>query len=303
MLTNLEITPPPGAWSVIAERLHNEYDATETIIAQKMQDLNALPPATAWENIAAALPAAATSQPAARVVRIPYRRIKMMAAAVVIALTGLATWYLLNYSESQTGSAVVQQPPSAPSVNNNKTTPSANHTAPEVPAIDQLQKQLAQKEKAPASRYTSLPAEKRGSYTYYDYQPVATTYTGEPEVETVHFTANAAPTVEAPLIRDANGQIILDKRLITSPDNCYITITGPNGQQTRISSKFLDIISSLNADAEPPAYLNFRRSENNLWKIRFSEWRNKLMNQASFIPTATNFLDMLELKEMLQENQ
>jgi hypothetical protein len=43
--------------------------------------------------------------------------------------------------------------------------------------------------------------------------------------------------------------------------------------------------------------------ENSLWKIRFSEWKEKFMNQASYIPTATSFTDILELKDLLIENE
>jgi hypothetical protein len=110
------------------------------------------------------------------------------------------------------------------------------------------------------------------------------------------------PNVEAKPIRDDQGNIVLDKELIFTPDNNYIVVTGPNGEQTRISPKFLPMISSLNGSMEGLDYFTFFLNENNIWKLRFDQWRNKMMNNASFIPTATNLLDLLELKEILQEN-
>jgi hypothetical protein len=301
-LTNLEITPPPGAWSAIAARLETEYGVDETVVAEKLQDITIIPPALAWENIAAALPGSATPIEQPKVVRLPYRRVRMLAAASVIGLVGLTAWYFLNYTGTPTGAAVQQQQAATPATEN-KTTPDNNNTASIAPAIEQLQEQLAQETPEPVTRYTSQAVTRRiPIYFKYDDQPMAT-FAG-PEEDAIRFTGSTTPSVEAPLIRDANGQIILDKRLITSPDNNYITITGPNGEQTRISAKFLDIISSLNADAEPSSdYFNYMMHDNNLWKARFHEWRSKLMNQASFVPTATNFLDILELKELLQENQ
>ena len=298
-LNNLEITPPPGAWHTIAARLETEFDVSATAVAEKLQDAAIMPPVAAWEAIAAALPEAAVDQP--KVVRLPYRRVRMLAAAVVIGLVGLTAWYFMNYTDTPAGAAAVQQQQATTPAIDNKTAPD-NSASSITPAIEQLQEQLAQETPVPATRYASQSAPQQRTYFKYDDQPMATN-AGMPGEEGIQFTSSTMPSVEAPLIRDANGQIILDKRLITSADKNYITITGPNGEQTRISAKFLDIISSLNADAEPSDYFDFMMHENNLWKARFHEWRSKLMNQASFVPTATNFLDILELKELLQENQ
>ena len=108
--------------------------------------------------------------------------------------------------------------------------------------------------------------------------------------------------MEAPPIRDANGNIILDTELIFAPDNNYIVVTGPNGEQTRISSKFLPLLSSMNGNIESMDYFQFFLNENNIWKLRFNEWRDRMLRQATIIPTATNLLDIIQLKEFLQEN-
>lgn len=110
------------------------------------------------------------------------------------------------------------------------------------------------------------------------------------------------PNVEAPPIRDADGNIILDTHLIMGNDGQYIIVTSPNGQQTRISSKFLPLLTSLHDRPESADHFPYLFNEDNMWKQRIHEWKDKMMKQASFIPAATNFLDLLELKEILMEN-
>jgi hypothetical protein len=105
-------------------------------------------------------------------------------------------------------------------------------------------------------------------------------------------------SVTAPPIYDGNGNIIMDESLVSAPDDNYIIVTSPNGEQTKISRKFLKMLTVLNGGTTN-YYMN---SESFQWKMRFEEWRSKLLQQASYIPTANNFLDIMDLKEMLQEN-
>jgi hypothetical protein len=88
----------------------------------------------------------------------------------------------------------------------------------------------------------------------------------------------------------------MDLSVITRPGNPYITVTGPNGSQTRISNKFLPCLSYLNNDH------GIYNPEGMQWKERFQEWRNKLLSEGSFVPSASNFFDIFELKEMIQDN-
>lgn len=307
-LLHLEVQPPPGVWPEIAVRLNTEFDAEEVPVAQKMYDLEVAPPATAWNNIAAALPQQQPVQQPAKVIAFPFRR--AIAAAAAVVLITLSAWYFLNNSSSNKSNEAVATQNFTNSSTENNTIPQQPATPP---AIENIEPPTV--EQAPKSTGTALSslvpgrmvnryagrAASQPAYYASDYQPIATSYAGVNDVQAVTFTNSDLPTVEAPLIRDKNGQIILDKKLITSPDDCYITITGPNGEQTRISSKFVHIISSLNDDVEPQDYFDFMTQENSLWKMRFREWKNKLLNQ-SYIPTATNFTDILELKDLLQEN-
>ena len=90
----------------------------------------------------------------------------------------------------------------------------------------------------------------------------------------------------------------MDESLVTAPDENYIIVTSPNGEQTKISRKFLKMLSVMNTGP----YNNLMNAENFQWKLRFEEWRSKLLQQATYIPTANNFLDIMDLKELLEEN-
>lgn len=307
-LYNLEVPPPPGVWPEIAARLYNEFDASEIPVAQKIYDISVMPPASAWQQIAAALPQQQPIKKEAKIRVLPLR--KAISAAAAMLLLTLAAWYFLDNTNNKPNSSVVQQTITIPGAEKN--TPVQQPDAP-VLNNDEPGTILAQKSVSPLpppveasmiTRYTNRNNNRRLAYyaAYADYQPVATSYAGINDVQAVRFTNDNLPSVEAPLIRDANGQIILDKKLITSPDDCYITITGPNGEQTRISSKFVHIISSLNDDTEPQDYFDFMIQENSLWKMRFREWKDKLLNQASFVPV-TGVTDILELKDMLMQDQ
>ncbi|HEX6430444.1 MAG TPA: hypothetical protein VF008_22285 [Niastella sp.] len=303
-LFNLEVPPPPEAWPYIAARLNTEFDADEIPVAQKMYDLSVTPPVAAWEKIAAHLPQQQIAKKEGKLISLSVR--KTIAAAAMVLLT-LSAWYILDKTNNNEDLNVAGKATSPSTVKSSTvpSTPAADTEIGEVPVESMENKPLAALSAVDAglinARFVNRNRALRTS-SYY-YQPIATSYAGLDDDKAVEFTDANSPTVEAPLIRDANGQVILDKKLITSPDDCYITITSPNGEQTRISSKFLHIISTLNDDVEPQDYFDFMMQENSLWKIRFSEWKEKFMTQASLIPTATSFTDILELKDLLMENQ
>ncbi len=303
-LTNLEVTPPTGAWDAIASRLDTEFDAEETILSQKIEAFEIAPPIGAWENIAGNIEEekeAVTTAPVVRIKR-PFRRWAVAAAAIIIVAAG--GWYILdNYATIDEDITVV------PKTNTNKATVIPSPQPPIAPDTDAATAQVDR----PLPRRTTPVIVAAKNVTIPNEGLTNNLPEVNPELlagdlphagpQHIHSIRNLqTPSVEAPPIRDRNGNIILDKELIFAPDNNYIIVTGPNGEQTRISSKFLPLLTSMNGSTEGLDYFHFILSENNIWKLRFDQWREKMMKQASFIPTATNLLDMLELKEILQEN-
>ena len=77
----------------------------------------------------------------------------------------------------------------------------------------------------------------------------------------------------------------------TIENSRYITLTSLNGDKVRVSSKFSNYIGSLNqSNPEDPA-----------WSQKFTEWRNIMQNKA-LTPTTANFLDIVELTDLLEES-
>ncbi|MBO9565107.1 MAG: hypothetical protein J7621_20190 [Niastella sp.] len=298
ILLNLEAAPPPGAWETISTRLDTEFDASESKIAEKLYDWETPPPSAAWDHIALALQITPAPQEApAKVIRLPFRKVAI--AAAVLAIVGFLTWNFLNSAPDNTNIVQRTQEPTTP---NNNTPNNDVQVQPSLPAIDAS---------IGGRRRTTINVARRVNVT----EALNTNYVSNtmPEIDPMDDiqhaeidglraqVTTARNGIKAPLIKDANGNVIMDKSLIITRDNNYIIITCPNGEQTRISAKFLPVLTDLNAATDPAEYFDAVIRENNIWKSRFSQWRAKLMQQASFAPTANNFLDILTLKELIAE--
>ncbi len=278
-LNNLQVTPPPEAWEHIASQLPAGTDALEMQLSQKLYNYEVLPPADIWQSINVAL---GPPRPASV---IPFRKITI-AAAVAAAIAGI-TWITFNYnnSDSSTSATVSATPVTNTPVAPTAVTPGALAAIPATGPRNIVQHAVNS-----ISRATDT------EHAFFVDEPANISYAGlnvQPAV-----VSNNTAEVEAPPIRDSNGNIILDQQFLTKGNNDYVTVTGPNGEQTRISARFLRMLTNFSNDDEPGSSL-----EDIIWKNRFREWRNKLRQQISFIPSATNFLDIVELKNILQENQ
>ncbi len=302
ILLNLEAAPPAGVWDIINARLDTEFDAQEIKIAEKLYDWEAPPPPGAWENIAIALRVNASieagQQTPAKVIRLPFRRLAI--AAAVLGIVGFATWNFLNRSS---GDPIVEG--KLPAVPSNIITTDINdaRVQPSLPVIDAS---------IGGRRRTSINIARRVNAAALIQDDLISNAIAEEPTDDIPYAAvggmraqvtTSRRGIKAPLIKDANGNIIMDNSLIISRDNNYIIITCPNGEQTRLSTKFLPLLLDLNATMDPAEYFDTMLRESNIWKNRFSQWRYKLMQQASFAPTATNFLDIMALKELIEEKQ
>lgn len=300
-LLNLEVAPPPGAWDTILARLDTEFDIEEIKVSEKIGEFEMVPPALAWKNIEAAIVANPEEVEQAPVISInrPFR--KWAAVAATIAALALGGWYFFGSSSTPPNNTMGVVPQIVPEA---KTVVPQTNNLPQVVTADvQTDRPLPRralmanpkKLAVVAANYnTVLPGVDIDLEPSFDYSP----QTGMRPIQ----SANTSPNVKAPPIRDAQGNIILDTELIFAGDNNYIVVTSPNGEQTRMSSKFLPLLSSLNGNPATLDYFHFFLNENNIWKMRFNEWRDKMLRQANLIPTATNLLDIIQLKEFLEDN-
>lgn len=324
-----EERPPATVWSDLSSRLDAEFVPSDLELSSKLQDAGISPPSSAWETIAAALATTtalpdtsenagiqtagsasgtgvgeravarhrSTKMPAeiparkAPVLPLVVRRIAVAAATAALVLLG--AFYLLSDRGDTTGEArapLVAGPQRQEHLLIAPADEKAESAAPPGPgALASAPSDLSAT--PPRSRRAAPPAPRIPVTEFPDdieqANPLA--------VQTV--SPMVPVTVSAPPIRDEEGNLIMDIQVISDPGQPYIVVTSPNGDQTRISRKFLHYLSYLNGDY---SYADMN-SEGQQWKTRFEEWRNELLKEASFIPTANNFFDIFQLKELIED--
>lgn len=293
-LQQFEIAPPPAVWEQIAASLDQEFSAADSMIAGKLENAEVVPPAAIWTQINEQLSAEPMERPTVKVVS--RRFIRIAVAAAITGLIALGLVYLLNDNNAGADTQIVnnvpqKQEPVASIPNENKNT--------EQPAITRT------KPDNPRNASASFKAKPRRNETNEQIEPVMPSEGADavvspeqaPLYELTTVSALQPVSISAPPIRDNKGNLILDIASISHPNDQYIVVTGPNGKQTRLSSKFLSCLGYMNT-ASASTELDPRALRCNL---QFEEWRNRLLSEPAFIPTANNFFDIFELKDMLQE--
>jgi hypothetical protein len=291
-MQQFEVAPPPAAWNNIARQLDKEFVAADSRLSEKLEEASVSAPAEIWQKISEELNGEPQVEVAPRKVVPLFVRIAVAAAIIGILFAG--GLYFLNSNHPENN--VVKTVP-------NKTTPPATVTQPQQPKLPDTGNRAVI-----ASSKKAAPKLKKESYRpvprprIVDEEiPSASDYALNPEQAPLYdlqtVSALQPVSVTAPPLRDKKGNIILDASLISNPDDEYITVTGPNGKQTKISSKFLSCLGYINAtttsnDADTRAIQ---------CKTQFEEWRKRILAQPAFIPTANNFFDIFALKDLLQE--
>lgn len=294
-----EMPPPAGTWENIASRLDEEFDVADTKFSEKLFDAGLEPPTLVWQNIVAELdqPVQEEKQPA-RVVSIFTWR-KMAAAAVIIGLVIAGAWFFRHSDSIPEMATTKTNPPSG--------IPDVDIASAGIAASDDISSAIAQI----IPRKVRVRDQSAVRHTAFIARPVKNEDDNyQAEARTVHVQpvqladATTDAVVAAPLLRDANGNIIMDMSLLTSSSSGnYITVTGPNGEQTRISTKFANFLAYLNnsSSSDKEEYLDYLIRNSGAWKKRFDEWRNKILQYANFSPSGSTFFDILELKELIKD--
>jgi hypothetical protein len=286
-IVNFEVAPPSTAWDSIAERLDD--DRQYAVVAAKMTGAELAPPPMAWNSISAALDETAEVAPVIPIRRTPY---KLLAAAAIIGIVAVAGWLLLN-----------NNPAADLAVNS----PSKNENSPAMPApvpqsvindhMSVKNQELKGAAQAPAAPVVTGRTAKTPTHTYQEDDRILkyAVLSSVPSFPEMPIVISSAP------ITDKNGVVIRDMDVLTTSN--YIMVTGPNGQLTRISSKFASVIRYLNGDPnDTEEYIDRVIKESDTWKKRFQEWRSKI-SQSSFIPSSANFLDIIEFKDLIEEKK
>ncbi len=300
-LNQFEVVPPASCWKGIAERLDSEYIREDVDLAARFTAETAPVPPGAWSNIAAVLDADANpevktpeQEPVPISIKTPVRRFVILQRIAAIVLIALGVTFIYRYSTSSNGNEAQPQQmattiPGPPAVSE----PVENIQIPE--NTEQQPRRTARPRNIVRTVSNNLPTP--------EYDEPAVGDMRYANIDNADKRITALPiNIPTEPIRDGDGNIIMDEKLVSTPDNNYVTVTGPNGSQTRISKKFLRALSYMNAGATEEEQLGVVLQESALWKWLFQEWRTRLIQEPSFIPSSTNFLDILEMKDLLHDN-
>jgi hypothetical protein len=268
-----EILPPESAWDKIAA----ELDKLEhPLFVNKVAGASIEPPASVWDKVADAI----NDTPASRKIPLSTRWLKWTAAAIVAGLIIFSATFLFN--SGNTPPALSDN--ETVSKKENSASPSTNSTSDNNSATtDTLSAH-------PSIGVKSLSSEGQSS----SKKSIAGTGR-KPEPPVRHAlieTSSAENGVSQPTETEdkvSSNVSTSTPNYIPAPD--YFVVTAPNGERVKISSKFSEAVASL-VGGDNVDYL---------WKNRFDSWKSKLMTSPSFIPSAGNFLDIAELKDLLKE--
>lgn len=274
-LYNHSITPPDGAWPAIAAELDKEAQGR---LSLKLQAAALEPPPGVWENIAGTLYGANEAYSPGQAIIIPIRRrwTRLAVAAIAIGIIVLAglSYLVLNQSNEQAG--IIPKTQRTPNPTGNIPQTEDNVTTDPVVVYNN----------AATSNFLPIRPRRRA---------IPVNRVRYAKVETMDLSA-----LEARLSGDVLHEQQVEMQPVTQITPAqYLTISAPNGQPARISAKFTNGLSYL-FNNEPTTTMDLAL-RSIAWKLRFSKWSNKLLSSTAFIPTASNFMDIVELEELLKE--
>jgi len=264
-ILNAEIPPPSSAWDKIAAALDKSHQPD---FVKKLSDASIDPPPSAWNNIAASLDGSRIER---RGAVIP-SWLKWSAAALVAGLVVISATYFFSGHASDSHMATGSN-------SNEKTAMPSNQNAEQ--SIGNPNKLAQNNVSSNEPDVTSGEKQKRPRSPQVSF-PVRHAVIEAPEDQSISQAKETQPNISDNVSPGA-------AKYIPAPD--YYVVTAPNGERTRISTKFSDAVVSL-MGGDNVDYL---------WKSRFDNWKTKLISSPSFIPAAGNFLDIAELKDLIKE--
>ena len=315
-------TPPEGVWENIANKLDNEEqlntdlktkmftyeevppnEALENIFSkldkeekkavspyiERIQNFKEEAPIKTWANIVAKLDKAEAKIISLRGWQKSKKNIyiRLTAAASVIVIIASTIWLLNNKpgnSIEQTAAVTTPQ-----TLQNN--TPSTEKKSSTLPTSESPEK------KSTAQNVSSPSIKKVTEQQIADLQ-IADYVKGNKVDELA--TAPALSSKEK--LQNSTGETPMDIALINTPGN-YISITGPDGQTVKVSSKFSNLIGYLTEkDPAVQENLDIIIKESAKWRATFAVWRNKMTNN-TIAPSFANFMDIIELSKVLEEKK
>jgi hypothetical protein len=283
-IINFEVAPPDAAFTNIFDALDKEQNNS----IEKIYNYSETPPSNAWENITAEL----DKEQAEKAIVIPIQgkrnnirpiyKFAVAAAVIAIAVVAVLMNNKMTSVENNNTAGIT------PNVNTEKSnTITTTGVAPSLPAIEKNETKQPQ------------------NITQNTYKPVniATTPNDGQYIkgnEVAEMATSPANTNEK--LQNSNGQTPMDIGMMNSP-NTYISITGPDGQSVKVSSKFSNLIEYLKGNnTDSLENIDVIINESAKWRATFAAWRDK-MNHSGATPSLTNFMDIVELSNVLENNE
>lgn len=274
------ITPPIAVWNAIS----NELDKEESTWQQKITNFEITPPPANWQHIASTLndreKVISILPTNKKVISFNFKMVAAAAVLIGIAFTTLLLQKTQPLPQNQLATIPTQniQPPT--------------DTIPKVASNIAIQQPIN-------ITPTVLPKKNKQNGiisidTNYNKTLLLASVT---EIE----LSNPADNFNTKLT-NLNGEQTNDIALLNTP-NSYINITGPNGDQIKVSAKFSKMINLLKErDTTKTEYLDKIIKEGAVWKMKFKTWKEK-MNNCNITPTPANFMNIIELSKILKENK
>jgi hypothetical protein len=278
-----EATPPAGAWNDIAAALDT---ASKSDWQTKLYEKEVAPPAGVWAAINTALDATDTRVITMQPRRKLYYRLAA-AAAVIVAIAGTALWFAGKPSSDNASQTFAKN-----TVTEKQVTPAKKETT-ETAALPATETQEKQQPAAVVVKKQTKPTG---------------TQTDDKIIPPLEYVKNNQMGFlpENPVLNNNkklpgnNGQVNTDIALMDAPANTYISISGPDGQSIRVSSKFTNLIGYLSDGPVKEERLDIIIRESALWKATFRQWKEKMISNTS-APSLDNFMDIIEMSKMLNE--
>ncbi len=289
-LSAFEVLPPANVVVNIFAVIDNQKKQSQPDFTQKMYHYTQEAPISAWQNIVLKL-----DDTQAKIVPLTSNvkknasiYYKLAAAASIAAVLATSIWLNTN-NKTTTNNQVATITPT-----NTLKTPVITDTQKVNPIIavtapnKELKNEVAENKKVILKDATIQSAE-----------TVATDYVKS--TETADLAQNPTNANKEKL-QNSNGETPTDIALMNTP-NTYISITGPDGQTVKVSSKFSNLISYLNSnDANTQENLDIIITESAKWRATFAAWRDKMTNNG-VAPSIINFMDIIELSNVLEEKK
>lgn len=284
-LKNAEMAPPPNAQKNIFALLDTEEAA---LFEKRLYNYETPAPENAWQQIVTELEKGETKiiPLNSRTRKISPFFLRAAASIILIALLGISVW-ILNRQRSgirEIAGDTTSPAPLTPVATDNAT---AKNT---IPAEKQAEQNIA----------SSNTASKTKSVNQLQPLP-GPAYVENTDVITL---AQNPAALKAEKLQNANGQIPEDFTVVNnSAANTYVTIAGPDGHAVRVSSKLAALVNYL-TEGNPETQENIEViiKESAKWRATFAGWREKMTNN-NVAPSLTNFMDIIELSNVLEEKK